>query len=387
MIPLRTDSRLRATPWMNWAIIVANIAAFVVHNALGLTEKLALDASNPTLLHFLTYSLLHANLLHLASNMLFLYIFGNNVNDKMGHIGYLAFYLAGGIFSGVIYVLASSGFVIGASGAVYAVTGAYIVLFPRAHVTLLYFWFYVGVIEIPSAWFIGFFFAKDLFMNFSQAASPVAHTAHLGGAAFGCAVTAGLLAINLLPRDHFDIVALFKQWNRRRQFRDLTASGYDPFAYTGPRISVDNRLPPPAHPMQDRIHELRGQITEAIDKDDFAKAAGIYIQLRQIDPEQVLARQAQLDVAAQLASQQLYPQAAEAYELFLRHYRNFEQIEQVELMLGLIYARYLEKYDRAKEYLIRAMARLHGDRELALARGELKRIEPLAGTGTGATPA
>jgi tetratricopeptide (TPR) repeat protein len=219
-------------------------------------------------------------------------------------------------------------------------------------------------------------------MNFSHgAAGHVAHTAHLGGAAFGCTVTAALLAANLLPRDHFDIVALFKQWNRRRQFRDITASGYDPFAYTGPRIGVENRLPAPAHPMQDRIHELRGQITEAIDKDDFAKAAEVYVQLRQIDPEQVLARQAQLDVAAQLASQQLYPQAAEAYELFLRHYKNFEQIEQVELMLGLIYARYLEKYDRAKEYLIRAMARLHGDRELTLAREELKRIEPLAGTG------
>ena len=91
-----------------------------------------------------------------------------------------------------------------------------------------------------------------------------------------------------------------------------------------------------------------------------------------------MARQAQLDVAAQLASQQLYPQAAEAYELFLRHYRNYEQIEQVELMLGLIYARYLDRYDRAKEYLIRAMARLHGDREIKLARNELDRIESVA---------
>jgi len=377
MIPLRTDSRLRATPWMNWGLIAANIAAFVVQSALGLTERLALDASNPSLLHFFTYSLLHADVMHLASNMLFLYIFGNNVNDKMGHVGYLAFYLAGGILSGVSYVLTSSGHVIGASGAVYAVTGAYMILFPRAHVTLLYFWFYVGVIEIPSAWFIGFFFAKDLFMNFSHGAGNVAHAAHWAGAAFGCAVTSGLLAVNLLPRDHFDVVALFKQWNRRRQFRDLTASGYDPFAYTGPRVGVDNRLPAPANPHQDRIHEMRGQITEAIDKDDFPKAAELYIQLRQLDPEQVLARQAQLGVAAQLASQQHYPQAAEAYELFLRHYKNFEQIEQVELMLGLIYARYLERYDRAKEYLIRAMARLHGDKERALARGELQRIEPL----------
>src|SRR5439155_4532533 len=94
-----------------------------------------------------------------------------------------------------------------------------------------------------------------------------------------------------------------------------------------------------------------------------------------IAPEQVLARQAQLEVANQLASQQKYTDAADAYELFLRHYKNFEQVEQVELMLGLIYARYLERYDRAKEYLLRAMARLHGERELSLARTELQRVE------------
>jgi membrane associated rhomboid family serine protease len=365
---------------MNWSLLAANIAAFMVQRAFGLTEKLALDAQDPSILHFFTYSLLHADMLHLASNMLFLYIFGNNVNDKMGHIGYLAFYLAGGIFSGIAYVTMSDGYVIGASGAVSAVTGAYLILFPRAHVTLLYFWFYVGVIEVPSAWFIGFFFAKDFLMNFSHAPSGVAHGAHLGGTLFGVTVTAALLSVNLLPRDHFDVVALIKQWNRRRQFRDLTASGYNPFA-----VSVENRLPGPRSPEQDRIHDLRAQIGEAMDKNDFEKAADLYVQLRSIDPEQVLARQAQLDVANQLSSQQLYPQAADAYELFLRHYKGYEQIEQVELMLGLIYARYLEKYDRAKEYLIRAMARLTGDRELRLAREELKRIEPLTGGGLPAT--
>ena len=104
-------------------------------------------------------------------------------------------------------------------------------------------------------------------------------------------------------------------------------------------------------------------------------------QLKQIDPQQVLSRQAQLDVANQLAAQQLYPQAAEAYELFLRHYPKFEQIEQVELMLGLIYARYLAQYDRAKGCLLKAIARLHGERELSMARAELARIEPLMAAG------
>ena len=90
MIPIRTDSPLRTTPWMNWAIIAANVAVFVVQSAIrGSTERLALDPRDPSLLHFFTYALLHADVLHLAANMLFLYIFGNNVNDKMGHVGYL----------------------------------------------------------------------------------------------------------------------------------------------------------------------------------------------------------------------------------------------------------------------------------------------------------
>jgi outer membrane protein assembly factor BamD (BamD/ComL family) len=108
------------------------------------------------------------------------------------------------------------------------------------------------------------------------------------------------------------------------------------------------------------------------------KAAELYIELKLADPAQVLSRQAQLDVANQLAAQQRYPQAAEAYELFLRHYPKFEQIEQVELMLGLIYARYLGLYERARECLLKASARLHSENELEMARSELSRIAPLA---------
>jgi membrane associated rhomboid family serine protease len=367
---------------MNWGIIALNIAAYMVQTHVPpMTRYLALRPDDPTLLNFFSYSILHDGVMHIASNMLFLYIFGNNVNDKMGSLGYLGFYLAGVVFSGVGQVAIGGGIsrpIIGASGGVAAVTGAYMVLAPRAHVTLLYYFLFIGVIEIPSAWFIGFFFVQEFFLNFSGMDAGVAHMAHLAGAGFGFVITFGLLSVNLLPRDHFDVVALAKQWNRRRQFRDITASGYDPFAYSpSARIRAENRLPAPADPKQEQIQDIRARISDAMSQRDHAKAAELYVQLRGVDPEQILARQTQLDVANQLASQQNYDQAAAAYELFLRHYKNFEQIEQIELMLGLIYARYLSRYDRAKEYLLRAMARLHGDRELGLARAELQRIEPL----------
>ena len=79
--------------------------------------------------------------------------------------------------------------------------------------------------------------------------------------------------------------------------------------------------------------------------------------------------------ANQLASEQRYPQAAEAYETFLKAYPKYEQTDQLELMLGLIYARYLNQFPRAHQCLVRALAKLHGEREIAMAKGELTRIE------------
>ncbi len=376
LLPIRTDSPLKRTPWMNWFLIAANVIVFVLQQNMPWLNRYCLNPANPTLFTFLSYAFLHGSILHLLGNMLFLYIFGNNVNDRLGDFGYLGFYLAGAVFAGVgysfveLYVMGHANPVLGASGAIAAVIGAYLVLFPRSHVTIIYLIFFIGAIDIPSVWFVAFFFGYDLL--FSASRDGVAHMAHVSGTFFGFAVCFALLAMSLLPRDQFDIVALVQRWNRRRQYRDIVAKGYDPFAY---KREV---LPAPPDPMQERILELRGKISEAIGQHRHAEAVGHFLAMKKLDPSQVLSRQAQLDVANQLASQQLYAEAAEAYEQFIASYKKFEQIEQVELMLGLIYARYLERYDRAKEYLLRALARLHGERQIELARAELKRIEPMA---------
>ena len=383
LLPLRTDSPLRTTPYMNWALIGANVAMFIVQKARPEVEATySLYAHSPWVPAFITYSFLHAGFMHLAGNMLFLYLFGNNVNDKMGHIGYLLFYLAGAVFAAIGYVAASPiGGLIGASGAVWAVTGAYLVLFPRANVSVIYYFILIGHIELPSWIFVLIQAVRDV-IGLGMP-SQVAHVAHLAGGLFGFAVSLSLLGAQLLPRDQFDVWALFKQWNRRRQYRDMVAKGYNPFAYgpasAAPAGAMGRGIPErevPPHPQAERITELRAEITEAIADHDLQQAVNLYLQLHKIDPEQVLARQAQLDIANQLNAEQHYAEAAEAYEAFLRTYPKFEQIEQVELMLGLIYARYLEKYDLAKGFLVKAIARLHGDRELKMARAELLRIEP-----------
>jgi outer membrane protein assembly factor BamD (BamD/ComL family) len=145
---------------------------------------------------------------------------------------------------------------------------------------------------------------------------------------------------------------------------------------------VDLR-PSEPDPRTMRMLELRAEISEAIAHHNLPHAAFLFTELKKLDPTQVLSRQAQLDVANQLASQQSYQQAAEAYEQFLTHYPNYEQIEQVELMLGMVYARYLNQYERARQLLLRALARLHTEREIQWARAELARIEPLIPSARG----
>lgn len=385
IVPVRTDSPLRSRPWMNWGIIAVTILTCAYE---AFTDqfreptwinRLQLNPRVPELWTFATYAFIHAGWLHLLENVVALYIFGNNINDRLGNVGYLAFYLAGAIVAGMGFVLTDShGLpVIGASGAVMAVMGAYLALYPRSNITILSLLFFVGTFEVPSMYLIIVFFALDVVGN--VAGSPwVAHAAHLSGLLFGFGVGMALLAVRLLPRDPFDFLALLQRWNRRRQYKMLVRQGYNPFGYV-PEPPTPALLRPTAdeEAVLDHIRDLRAEIHEAIAHHNLPHAAILFIELHRLDPQQVLNRQAQLDVANQLASQQFYELAADAYEHFLTHFPNYEQIEQVQLMLGVISARYLFQYTKAQSLLTSALPGLHTDRDRELATTELNRIKPL----------
>jgi membrane associated rhomboid family serine protease len=379
IIPIRTDSPLRSTPWMNWALIATNVLVFMAQMRFPQqTARYMLDPRSLSLVDYFGYAFMHASPMHIIGNLLFLYIFGNNVNDKMGHIGYLGFYLAGGVFAGIGHVLTSGSPILGASGAVAAVTGAYLVLLPRSNISVIYFLWLIGHFEVPSMWFIALYFAKDLLFNFAQMAGEnigghVAYSAHIAGTLFGFTISMILLVIGLLPRDQFDVLALLSRWNKRRTYQNMVREGYNPFGHT-PAHRIEPRRDEPTDPRTEQIMDLRAQISEALAHHRPDQAAIIYLQLKTIDPQHVLSRQAQLDVANQLFSQQKYPEAAEAYEQFLRQYPKYEQIEQIHLFLGLIYARYLLQNERARHYLNEALQKLHNPRDVELARAELARV-------------
>ena len=136
---------------------------------------------------------LHGSLLHIGGNMLFLWIFGNNVEDRMGWIGYPIFYLVAGLVAAAAQIASqptSTVPVVGASGAIAGVMGAYLVLFPRVRIRTLFIIIIIPLIrDISAAWLLGFWF---LLQFFTSPSSGVAWVAHVGGFVFGALVALAL---------------------------------------------------------------------------------------------------------------------------------------------------------------------------------------------------
>jgi membrane associated rhomboid family serine protease len=148
----------------------------------------------PTWLTILTAMFMHGGLLHIAGNMLFLWIFGNNIEDSMGRGRFIAFYLLGGLAATLAQTAvdpSSSTPTLGASGAIAAVLGGYALLYPRARVvTLVFIIFFITVIELPALLVLGAWFALQILDASSQPATGggVAYFAHIGGFLFGLAL-------------------------------------------------------------------------------------------------------------------------------------------------------------------------------------------------------
>jgi membrane associated rhomboid family serine protease len=204
LIPLYDTIKSRRFPMINWLLIASNTAIFVYVYFLGVRgaeNVIVRYGLVPTRLlsHMDLYNLetaytsmfLHGGWLHLIGNMLALFIFGDNVEDRIGHLGYLLFYLICGTAAAAVQVIVSpslNGPVIGASGAISGVLAAYMILYPRARVVTLFLLFFLPwFIEVPAVIYIGFWFMMQLFSEVAsvaggvQAAGGIAFGAHIGG--------------------------------------------------------------------------------------------------------------------------------------------------------------------------------------------------------------
>ena len=379
---------------MNYALVAANVLIFVLgfRGDNPQIDPWMLHPDEPQLHQFFSSVFLHATWVHLLGNMVFLWVFGNALNDRFGPAGYLAFYLAGGVLAGLGYLLLSAHApVLGASGAISAVTGAYLVLFPRVRVTVLFFFFYILTpIQISSLVFLLIRFVTDLYMSVTPAitgrsAGGVAYAAHSAGYVFGIAAVTVLLATKILPRDAFDLLNLLRNAHRRSRYRHMVARGYDPFSATGAGtkqpgtgrrrwVRTQTVKAKSADSASSRELELRREVGQACARHDLSTAAERYLELVQIAEQAVLPKQQQLDVANQLMADNKHPAAADAYERFLKHYEGYEHAGDIYLMLGVLYGRYLHQYDRAEKMLEQAVQLLHDPRKIEMANGDLQRV-------------
>ncbi|MBS3917652.1 MAG: rhomboid family intramembrane serine protease [Deltaproteobacteria bacterium] len=237
MIPIRDAIRSRTFPVVNVLIIAANILAFFWQLSLGPQLKEAfllygivpIRYSDPGLsaqfttfeqvFPFIASMFLHGGFMHILGNMWFLYIFGDNIEDRLGHVRYFIFYLLCGIAAGVIHLYTnwdSNLPTIGASGAISGIMGAYLLLYPRSKIlTLIPIFFFIQFVEIPAFIFLGYWLLIQLF---SASLTPknvggIAFWAHIGG------FVAGLVFIKI-----FDLVPRIGMGQGLRHYTDRKAT-------------------------------------------------------------------------------------------------------------------------------------------------------------------
>jgi len=223
MFPLRDNVPSRRYPVVMVAVIAANVFVFLYEMSLsraglemliqefGVVPARFRDASGllvpANALPLFTNMFLHGGWMHLIGNMWYLWIFGDNVEDRMGHGRFLLFYVLGGLGAGLTHVFFNPGSPIpsvGASGAIAAVLGAYLVSYPKARVvTLVPIFFFLQIMELPATLVLGFWFVVQLFSGVGslavstvQATGGVAYWAHIGG------FVTGMLLLPLFVERH-----------------------------------------------------------------------------------------------------------------------------------------------------------------------------------------
>lgn len=209
MFPIRDHNPSDRTPWVTYALLVANVAIWL-WSVTAITTDPALNwfyynfaliparlAGGEGYAGLLTSMFLHAGVVHLAGNMLFLSIFGDNLEDRMGHAPFAAFYVACGMAAGLAQVLidpTSAVPTVGASGAIAGIMGGYLLLFPRARIDIILILIvFFKIFPVPAWIMLGLWFAMQAFGGLGpQGDGGVAYWAHMGGFVAGLVLTVPL---------------------------------------------------------------------------------------------------------------------------------------------------------------------------------------------------
>ncbi|MBL8760963.1 MAG: rhomboid family intramembrane serine protease [Phycisphaerae bacterium] len=353
--PVGTSRPHRRHPAITTALIAAIVGTFLFARFQArldpetysqLLDRVSLSWKPTQPWRFVTYAFAHADWWHVISNAVFLWVFGPSVEDRFGHSGFLAFFLAGSALSGLGHVALSPAPVIGASGAISAVTGAYLVLFPRTTVRVLFLIFF-SFWDIPATWFIIAAVVLD-FLRMGDG-GQVAHGAHLAGYLTGFLVAGGLLATRLLPREPmYDLISIWQHRKRRQELRAAVTQGEKVRAARLAPGGSESAIPPKAA-------ERRARVSSLLAANDRAAAADEYELLLSENgvatPACLLSRRTQFEIASTLYQLARYPRAMIAFELFARAFANDPQTISVRLLMAAIATRHVKDHPRARTIL------------------------------------
>jgi membrane associated rhomboid family serine protease len=393
-LPIGDDNPRRTTPIVTIGLIAVNALVFFANN-LGADEaslqafvlRWGYDSAHPFAVQVVTSMFMHANLVHILGNMWVLWIVGDNVEDKLGKLRYLGLYVAGGLAAAWSYSLIANAAdpppgvfeklgrehppLVGASGAVYAVMGMYVIFFPEARIRLLaWFFLFIQVFRMPAKWFIGLTIALDFVQSLlarGPAAGGVATVAHVGGGVFG--MTAALLLKGVVGgRREGDA------WDVHTGFSQRTRDGTE--AHPGRRRAAAAGDPwfAPPEPMEDRATEIEEALGELVRTGRVREAIDLYPSYVALRRERPLPPEVQIEIAHEFYRQGLARDGIAAYRRFVDSHPDDDEAPEAAFRIGLLYARGLNDAASAVPWL-REAAQSHGNPDVAAyARRELARL-------------
>ena len=413
LLPVGDENPRLRIPVVHYFIIAANVLVFLyvlmlppdLQTSVVSTYGILRSDFHPYQL--LTSLFLHAGLIHLFFNMLFLWIVGDNVEDRLGHIGYLLFYLGVGVAAGFSFLSLSTASepCIGASGAISGVMAAYVVFFPNARIRFFYFfWFLFNTIYVSAKWAIGLWFAQQILLYLvARSFTNTAFEAHVGGFLVGLFVA---LAFRPFLRPDDSVARILgterapdqsDDWFRPRQ-SSPDALGWPRFEQSSPEhlgwpaststpapvdlqpvptepVHVEPEsepLPPPPSPSVSP--DLRNALGAALADGRDDEAFRLYERLASfgpasVDPEILLA------LANLLVDRSEYDRAARVYDDYLKLYPEADQVPEAAFRVGMIHARTTRDYVRARSRLDLAANRHPNPARRARALDEIRRVD------------
>lgn len=290
-----------------------------------------------------TYQFAHADIMHLLGNVIFLWVFGPALEEKLGHAGFTILYLLGGAAAVLLNSLVTDSPVIGASGSIAVIAGAFVVLFPLIEIRVLFLLFF-RTFSLSARWFFIFCILKDILFHGPFTAWMV----HLAGYGIGFVIGCLLLMTRLVPRDQFDVLALINRMRRRVAFRAALTVG---------EMSADQRVyktltnpfrksgPDPAIEMNEKAAVLRATLAEDCRNADWKAAGQRYSELLGLPglsaAVRALQRDRQMELCSGLMQAGEYRAAHAAFSAFVAAYPRDRDAFAARAMGAMVQFRHL----------------------------------------------